>query len=70
MSQVVGFGAEHLLALLLHLCLVFVVAWDIWAWATGRRDQTVSFIVQAWSKNFPIMPLLAGIILGHLFWPQ
>ena len=31
---------------------------------------TVSAVIINLSVKFPIIPLLAGIVLGHFFWPQ
>lgn len=48
--------------------LVFVGVWDITAYATGQESSTVSSVFRAWSHAFPQLPLLVGLLLGHLFW--
>jgi len=31
---------------------------------------TVSNVVLTWTRSYPILAFLAGLIAGHLFWPQ
>lgn len=52
--------------LVLNLALVGV--WDITAYAVGPPMKTVSSVFQGWAHEFPPLPLLVGILLGHLFW--
>jgi hypothetical protein len=41
-------------------CLYYVHGW------TG----TFSFLVLRQSRRYPIIALLIGVLIGHLFWPQ
>ena len=62
-----NFGDIFLLVLL--LCLLCIVAiYDMWADVVGSR--TVSSTVWEWSRMYPVIPLIVGLILGHLFWQR
>jgi len=58
------------LAVALHLVIGAIGAWDIWAIARGNYRDTVSNLIGEWGATFPIMPLIVGIVIGHLFWPR
>jgi len=57
-----------LTAFLIGLALVVAGIVDIVAVYYG--NPTVSTVIQSWSRAFPILPLIVGILLGHLFWPR
>ena len=42
---------------------LFVVLHD------GNYDHTISQWVYTMSKEFMIIPVLVGIVIGHFFWP-
>lgn len=57
------------LAVGLIVWLAVVGLGDIWL---GRRygyAATVSAVIQDWARQWPVLPLLIGLLLGHLFWP-
>lgn len=54
------------LTLLVNLSLVGL--WDAWVLVQGRPDDTVSHVMIGWSQRYPLLPLLIGLLLGHLFW--
>ena len=56
------------LAAALHAVIVCIAIWDIYAAASGNMEASVSSIVRTWSVQFPVLPLLIGVVLGHLFW--
>lgn len=31
---------------------------------------TISFTLLEWSRQYPVIPLVIGIPLGHVFWPN
>lgn len=47
---------------------VLVMAWDVYCsfWLSG--SNTVSAVIREWSQRWPVLPLLVGLVLGHLFW--
>ena len=61
---------KHVLAVLLLSVVAGVGLWDIIAVGIGRPADTVSVVVQGWAMSFPILPLVIGLILGHVFWPH
>jgi len=46
------------------------IAWDVFAYLRGGNESTISRVVLESSRDWPIIPLLAGIVVGHLFFPQ
>lgn len=62
-------GPAEITGIVLFALLVFIGVYDVWASYTLGRSATVSYVVQSWAIQFPILGVLIGIILGHLFWP-
>lgn len=60
--------------ILLSVCLIIVLAacglWDVSAIFGGRKMETVSALIQQWSVRWPVLPFVAGLLSGHLFWPS
>jgi hypothetical protein len=61
---------RFVLLVALHFLILAVGLWDVVAAARGRHHDTISIVVMEWSRAFPIIPLILGLVLGHLFWPQ
>jgi TctA family transporter len=57
------------LALSIIIVLSMSGAYDVYATFYLDHSSTVSYLLQSWAVQFPILPLLVGILLGHLFWP-
>lgn len=38
-------------------------------WAVGWRDQswTITAVLREWSEDTPMLPIIVGILIGHLF---
>jgi hypothetical protein len=60
---------KHLFAFLLLSIVILISVWDIVAVYRGRPQDEVSHILQSWAHMFPILPLVVGILIGHVFWP-
>ena len=60
---------EIYVAVLLVAILVTVGVYDVAAIFSGGELGTVSEVVLAWSQRWPVIPLAAGIVIGHLFFP-
>lgn len=54
------------------LILIFLTVglYDAWAAMYKPREYTVSFALLAIAREFPIIAIVVGIIIGHLFFPQ
>jgi hypothetical protein len=56
------------------LCLALLASaaavgvWDTYATYGPGQEYTVSALVTAWARQWPVLPLLLGVLLGHLFW--
>jgi hypothetical protein len=50
--------------------IVALLAYDMYALIYFGWDETISVATLQLSKKFPVVPFLAGLVCGHLFWPQ
>ena len=48
----------------------FIILYDIWAARTGVDHGTISGVIWDWSHEYPMIPLAAGILMGHFFWQE
>jgi len=53
--------------LIVEFLLLFL--YDAIALLFWGHEYTVSYVLQSWSKHYPVLPLVIGILMGHLFWP-
>lgn len=52
-------------------CIIIILVWDlIRVLQDGGYQNTISAWVGEMSKEFPVIPLLTGIVCGHFFWPM
>jgi hypothetical protein len=59
---------QYLLAIMIYVVIISVGIWDIYVAASGNPEDTVTLIVRQWSSEFPVLPLMTGLVIGHLFW--
>jgi hypothetical protein len=45
-----------------------IIIVDIVLYAMFGRGGTLSSVIIAWSKAYPLIPFLAGLLMGHFFW--
>lgn len=50
------------------LTIAIVAIWDGYAQATGQEHMTITEIIYLWSRKWPLLPFVAGMVAGHLFW--
>jgi TRAP-type C4-dicarboxylate transport system permease small subunit len=50
--------------------LLVIGGYDVWALIWAGEEFTVSHTILELSRAHPLVPLLVGLLLGHLFWPQ
>ena len=50
------------------ICAAVLIGWDVYA-SFSPVEGTIS-AVTLWASRQPIIPFLAGVLAGHLFWPQ
>lgn len=49
---------------------VFLIgAFDLYALYFWDEEQTVSFWVQRWLQQMPVLGVAFGVVIGHLAWP-
>lgn len=50
--------------------VILLALYDLAALAIGGPEATISRRVLHWSQLFPMIPLAAGVLIGHLFCAQ
>jgi len=50
------------------IIVIVVAVFDFWIIAKKGKQASISAWIIQYSKKFPILPLLLGIVLGHLTW--
>lgn len=48
--------------------VILIAIFDIWVIAKKGKKESISAHIIRGSKKYPLLVLLAGIVLGHLFW--
>jgi hypothetical protein len=49
--------------------MLVILVYDAVANTSGGTLPTVSERIFAWSQRYPMLPLLVGVVIGHLFFP-
>lgn len=49
--------------------IVIAIVFDLIVLLVKGSDNTISAVVFNLSKQYPIIPFVAGVIAGHLWWP-
>lgn len=50
------------------LMTIALVVWDVYAYL-NEENSTFSVIITDWSYYSPMFPFVAGVLMGHWFWP-
>lgn len=50
--------------------IVALIGYDVFAYAKGGYEATISYLVWTSAHTHPIIPLSAGVLIGHLFFSQ
>lgn len=61
--------AQAAIAIILLLMLAIVGIWDVYALTMLPPGYSISYVIQRWSMGYPVLPMAAGMVVGHLFWP-
>lgn len=63
-------NAQRLSIIAMATTLIIVGVYDIYAVLFLPPGASVSEVVLSIARRHPILPLLVGVLIGHLFWPQ
>jgi hypothetical protein len=56
-------------AILMALCGLVLIGWDIWAAWNRERNDTITEITRHYGWRTPILMVACGVVIGHLFIP-
>lgn len=48
--------------------VVIAIIYDLFAWYYWGVEKTITVTVQKYSKKWPLLPFLIGMLIGHWFW--
>lgn len=48
--------------------LILIFGVDFWLLVKKGYKATVSATLLRWGKDYPVIPFLLGIVMGHLYW--
>ena len=52
------------------ICSALVlIIYDLVAYNQSGGAATISYVMLSWSKDYPILPFMFGVLCGHLFVP-
>ena len=58
---------QKLIILTFIVVVAMVVAINVWSWLTAGFEDTVSANLSRWGKQWLIIPLAIGVVIGHCF---
>lgn len=62
-------GNDMNITILFIICTALAIAiFDVWVIIKHGKQESVSAHIIRGSKKYPLLVLLFGIVLGHLFW--
>ncbi len=57
-----------LTAIFMIVSLLIIALFDVWIiYKKGKKESISAYVIRG-SKQYPLVVLLFGILLGHLFW--
>lgn len=59
---------KKLTSIVTIVTVVLVLVYDVIAIVNGGTEASISSLVITKSYEQPLIPLLVGIVIGHLFW--
>lgn len=54
--------------LFLGILVAAIAIFDVWVIAKKGKPESISAHIIRGSKKYPLLVLIAGVVLGHLFW--
>ncbi len=57
------------LTIVVMICAVVVLGlYDIYAAAYGGGEGTISVVIWDYAQDYPMIPFVMGVLMGHFFW--
>ncbi len=54
----------------ISIVAIIITLYDIWMlWRRGY-EATISWVLLTWSRKYPIIAFMLGVLAGHIFWPN
>jgi len=61
---------KHTTEIILGAVTLSLIGWDIWLACNEVAGDTISQTLLALARQYPSVPFVAGVLMGHLWWPQ
>lgn len=56
--------------IILITVILVLIGWDVFVWMTPEENDMISHVALDFFRTHPIVAVIIGMLLGHLFWPQ
>ena len=60
----------NLTLLFIGVIVVLIAIFDVYIIAKKGKHESISAHIIRGSKQYPLLVLILGVVLGHLFWPM
>jgi hypothetical protein len=60
----------NLTLLFIGVIVALIAIFDVYIIAKKGKNESISAHVIRGSKQYPLLVLILGVVLGHLFWPM
>ncbi len=59
---------RKLTASVVMLTIVVLALYDVYAFTEGGTEGTISHLLMTWGYNYPMVPFVGGVLVGHFWW--
>lgn len=56
--------------LFILVVIVAVAIFDVWVIFAKSKQESISAYIIRGSKKYPLVTLIVGVVIGHLYWPM
>ena len=61
--------AKKITSIAIVSTITILLGLEGWLLGNDEKDDTISEVLHETSKKWMIIPVIAGILIGHWFWP-
>ena len=62
--------ARTVTVIALVACAAVLLAWEVYTLVNGETGDTISAVIMDAAYRWPLVPFVAGLLMGHFFWPN
>jgi hypothetical protein len=54
----------------IYFIIAAVAIFDVWVILAKSKQESISAYIIRGSRKYPLVTLIVGVVLGHLYWPM